>query len=97
VARVVVTPAALDDFDRLIRVIGLPPSTRRRVGSSLEALGDFPLLGAPLAGRWSGYRFVLGPWRWMIFVYVYDDAGDRVSVVAIHDARSSRAATRQRD
>jgi hypothetical protein len=39
------------------------------------------------------YRFVLGPWRWMIIVYVFDEAADRVAIVTIQDARTAGAAT----
>jgi plasmid stabilization system protein ParE len=92
VTAVVLAPAALDDLDRLIRVLSLPTSTRRRVAASLAPLAQFPELGASLTGRWSGFRFVLGPWRWMILVYVYDPAADRVTVVTVHDARASVAA-----
>jgi hypothetical protein len=93
VAAVVVTPTAVADLDRLIRTHSLPSNTRERVASSLRPLARFPLLGAALAGRWAGFRFVLGPWRWMLLVYVYDGAADRVAVVTIQDARSARAAT----
>jgi hypothetical protein len=37
-----------------------------------------------------------GPWRWMIFVCVYLEDEDRVAVVSVHDARSSRSPTSQR-
>ena len=92
-ATVVVTPTAVADLDRLIRKHSLPSNTRERVASSLRPLARFPLLGAPLAGRWAGFRFVLGPWRWMLVVYVYDEETDRVAIVTIQDARSARAAT----
>jgi hypothetical protein len=36
-------------------------------------------------------RFILGPWSWMILVYVYDEAADGLAVVATYDARSSVA------
>jgi hypothetical protein len=49
------------------------------------------LLGAPLEGRWAGFRFILGPWRWMIVVYRYDEAIDQVAVVTIRDGRSAGA------
>ena len=39
-------------------------------------------------------RFILGPWPWMILIYVYDEDADRVSVVAMYDARSSVAPDR---
>ncbi len=59
----------------------------------MEPLAQFPLLGAPLEGRWRDFRFILGPWRWMLIVYRYDEARDQVVVVTIQDARSARAAT----
>jgi len=93
VAKVILSPNALEDLDRLISTLTLPPTTRARVRASLEALQTFPRLGAPLGGRWSGYRFVLGPWRWMIVVYQVDEADEVVGVVTIQDARSVRAAT----
>jgi len=53
----------------------------------------FPRLGRELDGRWSAYRFILGPWRWLLILYVYEEPRDLVSVVSIQDARSSVAAT----
>jgi hypothetical protein len=49
-------------------------------------------LGPELVGRWLGFRFVLGPWRWMLVIYVFLEAENRVAVVTIQDGRSSRAA-----
>lgn len=63
---------------------------------SLRPLERFPLLGPELAGRWKGFRFLLGPWRWLLLVYVFIEAEDRVVVVTIQDARSSSAATATR-
>jgi hypothetical protein len=93
VARVELAAAAVEDLDRLAVVLSLSSDTRRRVARSLRALERFPLLGAELGGRWSGMRFLLGPWRWMLLVYEYIEADDRVVVVTIQDARSSSAAT----
>ena len=95
-ATVVVTPTALADLDNLIRTLSLPPDTRDRLKRSLRPLTRFPRLGAPLEGRWSDLRFVLGPWRWMLVVYVFDDATDRVAIVTIQDARSAASATSPR-
>ena len=39
---------------------------------------------------------MLGPWRWMLLVYVILEPGDRVVVVTIQDARSSAAVTSSR-
>lgn len=92
-ATVVVTPTALADLDKLVRTLSLPADTRSRVRTSLQPLARFPLLGAPLQGRWAEFRFVLGPWRWMLIVHVFDAGGDRVSVVTIQDARSAASVT----
>jgi plasmid stabilization system protein ParE len=92
VARVELAVAAVEDLDSLIRTHSLPPDTRARVARSLRSLAEFPNIGPALAGRWDGFRFILGPWRWLILVYVFIEAEDRVVVVTIQDARSSTAA-----
>jgi hypothetical protein len=92
-ATVVVTPTARTDLESLIRAMSLPSNTVERVKMSLRPLIRFPLLGAPLEGRWSGFRFVLGPWRWLLIVYIYDEAAGRVAVVTIQDARSATSVT----
>ena len=95
-ARVELAAAAVDDLDRLIRTHSLPSDTRHRVARSLRSLAQFPNLGPALSGRWEGFRFILGPWRWLILVYVHLDAEDRVVVVTIQDARSSSSPTASR-
>ena len=92
-ARVEVAATAVADLDRLIRTHTLPKDTKRRVRKSLTPLRRFPELGPRLAGRWRAFRFVFGPWRWMLIVYVYLEDDDRVVVVTIQDARSSGSAT----
>jgi plasmid stabilization system protein ParE len=92
VARVEVSRSAATDLDRLIRTHSLPRNTKQRLKSAVRALGRFPRLGPELGGRWSGFRFVLGPWRWMLGVYVYFEDEDQVVIVTIQDARSSQAA-----
>ena len=84
------------NLDRLIQTHSLPDSTKARFKRSIEPLSAFPLLGAWLSGQWKPFRFVLGPWRWMIIVYEYDEAADRVGIVTVQDARSSRPATSER-
>ena len=95
-ASVELAQAAVEDLDRLVAVLTLPPDTRDRVRRSLEPLADFPLLGGELPGRWEGFRFLLGPWRWMLCVYVYLEESERVVIVTVQDARSSTAASGQR-
>ena len=53
-------------------------------------------MGPALSGRWEGFRFLLGPWRWMLLVYVLLEDEDRVVVVTARDGRSSAAATAAR-
>jgi plasmid stabilization system protein ParE len=93
VAQVELARAAVADLDRLVRTHSLPGDTRERVRASLEPLRRFPQLGPELTGRWEGFRFVLGPWRWMLLVYIFDARRDRVVVVTIQDGRASTAAT----
>jgi hypothetical protein len=96
VASVELARAAIEDLDDLIRTRSLPPDTRTRVARSLRALERFPPMGPELSGRWEGLRFLLGPWRWLLLVYVVIESEDRVVVVTIQDARSSAAVTSQR-
>lgn len=71
----------------------LPSDTRLRVGRSLRVLEQFPRIGRPLEGRWEPMRLILGPWRWMLIIYSYEEPDDLVLVVTFQDARSSAAAT----
>jgi plasmid stabilization system protein ParE len=92
VARVLVTPAAADDLEQIIRTRLLPEDARDRIRRSLEPLERFPVIGTPLEGRWTGFRFILGPWRWLIAVYVFDEQADVVSIVTIQDSRTESTA-----
>jgi plasmid stabilization system protein ParE len=96
-ARVIVTPEALAALGRLIVSHSLPADTKDRFRRSLQPLETFPRLGRELdGGGYDGLRFVLGPWRWMVIVYVQDEAGDVVGVLTVQDARASSAATNYR-
>jgi hypothetical protein len=50
-------------------------------------------MGPELRAAWRPFRFVLGPWRWLLIVYAYEEDSDLVVVVTMQDARSSSAAT----
>jgi plasmid stabilization system protein ParE len=84
---------AVKELDRMIVTHSLPPDTRERVRRSLRVLEQFPRIGRQLEGRWRPLRFILGPWRWMLIIYSYEEPQDPVFVVAFQDARSSAAAT----
>lgn len=91
--RVELSVAAVEDLDSLVRTHSLPADTRERVRRSLRPLEQFPRLGHELSGRWEGFRVVLGPWRWMLIVYVVIEREQRVVVATIQDARSAAAVT----
>jgi plasmid stabilization system protein ParE len=93
VPRVELAPAAVEDLADLIDSHELPGDTWPRVVRSLRSLEHFPLSGRALDAPWSGYRFVLGPWRWMLLVYEYLEAEDRIVVVTIQDGRTSTSPT----
>lgn len=84
---------AVEDLERMILTHSLPVDTRARVRRSLGVLERFPRLGRQLEGRWQSFRLILGPWRWMLIVYVYDEQRDEVLIATIQDARSSGAVT----
>lgn len=92
-ARVVLARTAVADLERIVRSHSLAPNTPQRLAKSLAGLRDFPKLVASLAGRCSGLRFVLGPWRWLLCVYIYNETSDTVTIVTFQDGRSSKAAT----
>jgi len=95
--RVELSAAAAEDVARLVVTHRLPADTNERVKRSLLSLGGFPRLGARLErGGWAGFRFVLGPWRWMVIVYDHHEDEDRVVIATIQDGRSSAAGTGSR-
>lgn len=87
-----VTRQARDELRELIQTRQLPEDTRKRVGRSLEILAEFPRAGKQLSGVWRDCRALIGPWGWLIVVYIYVEAEDRVVVIAFHDARTSNSA-----
>ena len=92
-AEVRLSADAVKELDRMIVTHSLPPDTRERVRRSLRVLEQFPRIGRQLEGRWGPLRFILGPWRWMLIIYSYEEPDDLILVVAFQDARSSAAAT----
>jgi len=87
-----VTRHARDELRSLIDTRQLPSDTRERVSRTLLVLEKFPRAGVQLAGIWRDCRALIGPWGWLIVVYMYIEVEDRVVVIAFHDARTSDAA-----
>ncbi len=96
-ARVELRRSAVESLDRMIVTHSLPADTRARVQRSLRVVERFPSIGRRLEGQWKDFRFIVGPWRWLLIVYVYDERRDVVFVVRIQDARSSTAVTQLKD
>lgn len=59
----------------------------------LEPLECFPEMGRSLEDVRPGLRALLGVWRWMLVLYIYDPDAERVVVVGVEDGRSSSAVT----
>lgn len=87
-----VTRQARDELRELIETRQLPPDTGKRISRVLLTLEEFPRAGKQLAGVWRDCRALIGPWGWLIVVYMYIETEDRVVVIAFHDARASDAA-----
>jgi plasmid stabilization system protein ParE len=90
---VVVTATAEQDLEHLIEEHRLPANTVERVRDRLRPLARFPWMGPRLGGRWKECRFLLGPWSWMIIVYVHHEDLDLVAVTTIQDARKVASPT----
>jgi hypothetical protein len=90
--RIEVTRQARDELRGLVKTRQLPTDTRERVSRSLLILEEFPRAGKQLSGVWRDCRALIGPWGWLVVVYMCIEAEDRVVVIAFHDARTSDAA-----
>lgn len=87
-----VTRQARGELRELIKTRELPADTRERVSRTLLTLKEFPRAGKQLSGVWRDCRALIGPWDWLIVVYMYVEADNKVVVIAFHDARTSDAA-----
>jgi len=93
VAQVYWAESARSALDPLILSHSLPADTRARVKHSLLPLARFPRLGPEIAQLEGGkeLRFVIGPWPWLVLVYLYEKETDRVTVVSPEDGRAATA------
>lgn len=92
-AQVRVAAGAVEDLRELILPHDLPEDTPQRVARRLRALARFPKLGPVLSGHWTGARYVLGPWSWLLIVYEYDEHADTAIVLTMQDARRAESPT----
>jgi len=98
-ARIEWSESAVSALDQLVLSHSLPADTRQRVKHSLRPLERFPRFGPELAVLRDGseLRFLIGPWPWLVLVYLYDESAQRVVVVSPEDGRAaSSTIVRQR-
>jgi hypothetical protein len=98
VARLRWADSAVAALDQLILSHSLPGDTRERVKDSLRPLERFPRLG-PELGRLAvadELRFLIGPWPWLVLVYLYDEREDLVIVVSPEDGRAATSTIARR-
>jgi hypothetical protein len=91
VARVEIARDAVADLERLVLTHSLPVDTRERIRRSLAPLERFPRLGAIVHEDRPDERFLIGPWQWLVVVYEYREAEDRVVVLSFEDGRAAGA------
>ncbi len=93
-ARLEWSEVALTGLERLVATHVLPSDTRQRVERTAEPLRRFPRLGPELrSADGEELRFLVGPWRWLVIVYLYTAAEDRVVIVAVEDGRGAASTT----
>ena len=95
-ARLLVTPEARDDLERLrSRLAAKSPRAARRAGvviaEALVRLRDYPQLGRPVAGLGSEFREVVVDYGESGYVarYRYDGAADAVVILRIRHQREA--------
>jgi plasmid stabilization system protein ParE len=81
---------ALSNLERLVLTHSLPANTRERIEASAKPLVRFPRIGPEIRVVSAGsLRFLVGPWPWLLIVYLYLEADERVVIVAIEDGRTA--------
>lgn len=85
--------SALVSLERLRLTHSLPRDTRDRIEASSRRLSLFPRLGPELRILDDGaeLRFLIGPWPWLVIVYLYIEAESRDAVISIEDGRAATA------
>lgn len=84
---------ALVGLDRLRLTHNLPTDTRERVEASARTLERFPRLGPELRIHEDGseLRFLIGPWPWLVIIYLSIEIEHRAIVISIEDGRAAAA------
>jgi plasmid stabilization system protein ParE len=82
---------ALSGLDRLVLSHSLPADTRERIEASARPLDRFPRLGPELHTLPDGaeLRFLIGPWPWLVVIYVHIERENRIVLVSVEDGRAA--------
>jgi plasmid stabilization system protein ParE len=90
-ARLEWSKRALTSLDQLVLSHHLPADTRDRIEISAHPLQRFPRFGPEIRTLPDGaeLRFLIGPWPWLVIVYLYIESEDRIGGVSIEDGRSA--------
>jgi plasmid stabilization system protein ParE len=84
----------LSGLDRLVLTHSLPTDTRERVEASAQPLERFPRIGPEIRTLADGsLRFLVGPWPWLLIIYLYLEADERVVIVSVADGRAAESTT----
>ena len=89
---------ALSNLNRLVLTHSLPNDTRERIEASAQPLERLPRIGPEIRTLADGsLRFLIGPWPWLLIIYLYLEADERVVIVSIEDGRTADSTiTRER-
>ena len=94
-ARLQWSERALATLDQLVLTHSLPTDTRLRIETSARPLARFLRIGPQLRDLPGGaeLRFLIGPWPWLVIVYVVFAGENRVVIASVEDGRRSAAST----
>ena len=89
---------ALSGLEQLVLSHHLPSDTRDRIEESARPLERFPRFGPEIGKLPDGskLRFLIGPWPWLVIVYLFIESDDRVGVVSIEDGRAASSTVSRR-
>ena len=90
-ARLEWSEAALLGLEELSLTHSLPADARERIESSAAPLARFPRIGPELRAVAAGgeLRFLIGPWPWLVVVYLHLERHERVVVVSVEDGHAA--------
>jgi plasmid stabilization system protein ParE len=92
-ARLEWSERARTQVEQLVLSHSLLSDTGARIEASAQPLARFPRFGPEIKGVAEGgeLRFLIGPWPWLVIVYLYLASEERVVIVSVEDGRGASA------